>query len=604
MNRRISRRLFLQVSGAVAGSLGLRGQMFASVADGERPLMEVGYDQVRVTSELHLAQLENTHGILMGLSNDSLMKPLRAMAGLDAPGDDLGGWYSYRANYDYRTDKVGFAPGCNYGQWVSALARNYGMTGDVASREKVLELNRMYAATIGKRYYEVNRFPAYCFDKLACGLMDSHRLVRDPQAFRLLDATTDAAVQVLPGHAVDHDVAWRPDKDISWNWDESYTMPENLYLVYGMGAGLRYREMAEQYLNDETEFDPLARGENPLAHKHAYSYVNSLCSAMQSYLVDGSAKHLEAARNGFEILEAQSFATGGWGPNETLQANGSSALFDSLTTTHRSFETPCGSYAHMKLTRYLLRVTREGRYGDSMERVMYNTVLGARPLKADGSTYYYSDYNFEGRRVYHDGNWACCAGTLPQVATDYGVNSYLWEPGAVWVNLYVPSALRWSESGNQIELEQRGSYPLSDAVEFRVKAARPETFALHLRIPAWAEGARVAVNGRAVPLEVTKGFAVVRRTWKSGDVVELELPSKLRLKAIDAAHPDVVVLMQGPLVLFAKTSAQPALTREMVMAARRSAGGEWTVETHGEPLRLVPFTEVGDSVYTTYLRLS
>ncbi|MGA8940716.1 MAG: beta-L-arabinofuranosidase domain-containing protein [Acidobacteriaceae bacterium] len=600
----MSRRHFLQVSGSAAATLGFSGGAFAIDRVGDRPLAEVGYDQVTVTSAPHLAQLENTHGVLMGLSNDSLMKPLRAMAGLEAPGEDLGGWYSYRPKYNFRTDVVGFAPGCNYGQWVSALARNYGMTGDAASRDKVLQLNRMYMETIGKRYYEVNRFPAYCYDKLVCGLMDSHRLVHDAQAFRLLGATTDAAVQVLPGHAVDHDVAWRPGRDISWNWDESYTMPENLYLVYGMGAGLRYRKLAEQYLNDKTEFDPLARGENPLAHKHAYSYVNSLCSAMQAYLVDGSVKHLDAARNGFEILEAQSFATGGWGPDETLQANGSSALFESLTKTHHSFETPCGSYAHMKLTRYLLRATRDGRYGDSMERVMYNTVLGARPLKADGSTYYYSDYNFEGRRVYHDGNWACCAGTLPQVATDYGINSYLREPGAVWVNLYIPSVMRWSEGGNHMELEQRGSYPLSDALEFRVKAARPETFALHLRIPAWAEGARVSVNGRAEGLVVTKGFAVLQRTWRSDDVVELELPSKLRLQAIDAAHPNVVALVRGPLVLFAKTDAQPILTREQVLGARRNAGAEWIIETGQGPLRLVPFTDVGDAAYTTYLKLS
>jgi DUF1680 family protein len=258
----------------------------------------------------------------------------------------------------------------------------------------------------------------------------------------------------------------------------------------------------------------------------------------------------------------------------------------------------------MKLTRYLLRVTRDGKYGDSMERVMYNTVLGGRPLQADGSTYYYSDYNFKGKRVYHDARWACCSGTLPQVATDYGINSYLQEPGGVWVNLYIPSVLRWSVGANQLQLEQTGDYPLGDAVKFRMMAAWPETFALHLRIPAWAEGARVAVNGRAVPLEVMKGFAVLRRTWRNGDVVELELPSKLRVEAIDAAHPEVVALMRGPLVLFAKTESQPRLTREQVLGARRSAGAEWVIDTGEGPLRMVPFTEVGDAAYTTYLKLS
>jgi hypothetical protein len=107
-----------------------------------------------------------------------------------------------------------------------------------------------------------------------------------------------------------------------------------------------------------------------------------------------------------------------------------------------------------------------------------------------------------------------------------------------------------------------------------------------------------------VPLEVTKGFAEVRRTWRSGDVVELEMPSKLRLEAIDAAHPEVVALMRGPLVLFAKTESQPRLTREQVLGARRSAGAEWVIDTEEGPLRMVPFTEVGDAAYTTYLKLS
>ena len=105
-------------------------------------------------------------------------------------------------------------------------------------------------------------------------------------------------------------------------------------------------------------------------------------------------------------------------------------MYDSLTKTHSGFETPCGSYAHFKLTRYLLRVTGDPRYGDSMERMMYNTILGAKPLESDGRTFYYSDYNFKGSKVYSPHRWPCCSGTLPQVAADYRINAYFRDAAA------------------------------------------------------------------------------------------------------------------------------------------------------------------------------
>ena len=143
-----------------------------------------------------------------------------------------------------------------------------------------------------------------------------------------------------------------------------------------------------------------------------------MSSAMQAYLVLGSEKHLRAAQNGFEFLRAtQSFATGGWGPDEQFREPGSGEIGESLTKTHSSFETPCGSYAHFKITRYLLRVTRDSRYGDSMEKVLYNTILGAKPIRKDGYGFYYSDYNNDGSKVYHHDKWTCCTGTF---AADHG----------------------------------------------------------------------------------------------------------------------------------------------------------------------------------------
>ena len=160
------------------------------------------------------------------------------------------------------------------------------------------------------------------------------------------------------------------------------------------------------------------------------------------------------------------------------------------TKTHHSFETPCGSYAHFKLTRYLLRVTRNPRYGDSMERVMYNTVLGAKPLLANGSTFYYSDYNFKGSKFYHQNEWPCCAGTLPQVAADYGISTYFRGGDGIYVNLYIPSSVVWSHDGVRTTLTQTGDFPFSSEVTLEVKTSKKSEFAVHLRIPAWADGAR------------------------------------------------------------------------------------------------------------------
>ncbi len=541
----------------------------------------------------------------MGLSDDSLLKPLRQMSGQPAPGEDLGGWYHYDPDYKWGKDEDGFAPSCTFGQWVSALARMYAIRRDQPTRDKVLRLNRLYAQTISGDYYDKNRFPTYCYDKIVCGLIDSHRYVGDPDAFSILERTTNTALPHFPKHAVEHGKEWRANKDQSWTWDESYTISENLFLAYQRGAGDRHRELARQYLDDEY-YGPLSEGRNVLAGRHAYSYVNSLSSAMQAYLTLGSEKHLRAATNAFDMLSKQSFVTGGWGPDEQLRAPDSPDVYASLTRSHSSFETPCGSYAHFKLTRYLLRVTRESRYGDSMERMMYNTVLGAKPLMADGRTFYYSDYNFKGHKFYSDTqHWACCSGTLPQVAADYRINTYFRDPQGVWVNLYLPSTLRWTQEGTEVVLTQQSRYPFDTMVQFDVKTSKATDFIVSFRIPAWADGASISINGRREKVTPTPGsFAAIHSQWSSGDRIELDLPMKTRLEQVDPQHPQTVALLFGPLVLFAVADNPSLLTRADLLAAKRMDQRSWQVRTAGGTIKMLPFTDIGDEQYSTYLRIA
>jgi DUF1680 family protein len=603
----VSRRKFMQSASLVTVGTAipirwLRGTYATETA--VPPLEQFDYGDVALASELHENQLQETHSVLMGLSEDSLLKPFRQMSGQTAPGDDLGGWYHYNPDFKWG-DEAGFAPSCTFGQWVSALARMYAIGRDPATRDKVLRLNRLYAQTISGDYYERNRFPTYCYDKLVCGLIDSHRYVGDRDALSILERTTNTALPYFPKRAVEHGKEWRPHRDETWTWDESYTISENLFLAYQRGAGERYRELGRQYLDDEY-YDPLSEGRNVLNGRHAYSYVNSLSSAVQAYLTLGSQKHLRAARNAFEMLSKQSFATGGWGPDETLPAPDSTDVYASLTNSHSSFETPCGSYAHFKLTRYLLRVTRDSRYGDSMERVMYNTVLGAKPLQADGRTFYYSDYNFKGHKFYRDNQrWACCSGTLPQVAADYRINTYFRDPRGVYVNLYIPSTLRWTQDGAEVVLTQKSQYPFESMVQFEVKTSRIADFALSFRIPAWATGASISVNGRRIQDAATpERFVAIHRQWKTGDRVELDMPMTMRLEPVDPLHPQTVALVFGPLVLFGVTDTQPSLTRADLLSAKRTGQRSWQARTAGEPIKMVPFTDIGEEQYSTYLRVT
>ncbi len=599
-----SRRRFIQSAAALSAA------PFVLGAEPPPLLEEFKYGEVQLASGRLQSQFENTQSVLLALNEDSLLKPFRLRAGLPAPGPDMGGWYDEVPLHKTESGGHGFAPAHCFGQWLSALARGYAIDRDPRTKARLVRLLALYEPTISGKFYTNFRFPAYNYDKLVLGFIDAHQFANIDNAFSLLDRTTAVAEPHLPPTALNRDEPqreWRASIGEStapdYTWDESYTLPENLYLAADRGAGEQYRKMAARFLLDRTYFDPLSEGKNVLPNHHAYSFCNALSSAMQAYISGGSQKHLQAGRNAWRMIDqTQSFATGGWGPNESFVEPNTGELGKSLSGTHRGFETPCGSYAHLKLTRYLLRVTRDGKYGDSMERVLYNTVSGARKLEVDGHAFYYSDYNFAGSKTYFPDRWPCCSGTLPQVAADYRICTYFRDRDGIYVNLYLPSTLKWTDSsGAQISLSQSGGYPENGQVNFVMRASRPSQSTVRLRIPAWSRNASLKVNGVPAPLQVTSGFATLNRRWKDGDRVELQLALPLRVEAIDPAHPDTVALVRGPMVLFPITAEMPRVAQAELFSAQQVSGSQaW----RAGGLRLLPFEGIEDERYTTYMKVT
>jgi uncharacterized protein len=604
-----SRRIFLKgATAALVGTSLSSRSISEALADqaGSTKLSQFDYADVKLLEGPMLEQFDRNHAFFLALNEDSLLKPFRQKAGLQSPGEDMGGWYSWSEDFDPPRNMTGYVPGHTFGQYLSGLARAYAVTGHAPTREKVLRLVQGYAATITPKFYNGYPLPAYTFDKTNCGLIDAHQFAKDPMALKVLGEATDAVLPWLPPKALSRpEMEARPHPNVAYTWDESYTLPENLFLAYKRSGDRKYLVLAQRFLQDDTYFNPLAEGQNVLPGQHAYSHVNALCSAFQAYLVLGSEKHLRAACNGFDfVIASQTFATGGWGPNETFQKPGSGDLGASLDKTHASFETPCGAYGHFKVARYMMRTTADSRYGDSMEKVLYNTILGAKPLLPDGSSFYYSDYNNSGSKFYHQDRWPCCSGTFPQITADYGISSYFRSAEGIYVNLFVPSRVTWQQNGSHMTLEQHTEYPYSPEVSLNIRTDRPETFPLYLRVPAWTgDKTSIAVNGRPFACDLRPGsFVAIRREWKNGDRIEYSIDMPLRLEAVDPQHPQTLALAVGPLTLFAVSSLDNRFTRAQLLAATQQKLGssEWKVNSASSPVLFRSFPAIHDEKYRLY----
>lgn len=570
----------------------------AAAIAGPALLEQFDYGQVQLTGGPLKQQYDRVHAAYLALDNDRLLKAYRERAGLAAPGAAMGGWY----------DGDGFVPGHTLGQYISGLARIGRTTGDGTCQAKVGELVERFAATLGSgdRIFAgpnaENLWPCYILDKHLAGLMDAYSLCGIEQARALLPRVFHGALPYIPKDGRDRIGEKNPP------YDETYVLPESLFAAHAMTGEVAMRERAVAYLLDREYFDPLARHEDVLPGRHAYSHAIALSSAGKAHLVLGDEKYLRAMENAWEFLTTtQQYASGGWGPNETFIEPHKGQLYESLRTTEDHFETPCGSYAAMKLAHYLLRATADGRYGDGLERVVYNTILAAKEPDSDGDYPYYSTYGARARKIYYPKKWPCCSGTLIQGVADYVKNIYFRASDGVVVNLYTPSTLHWNHDGAAVTLTQQTEYPLGQTVTLRVDCSTPVVFAISLRIPGWLERRpSIQVNGKPTFVETHRGFAILTRRWSTGDKITLELPQSFRTEAIDDLHPEAVAVLRGPL-MYVQLNPELGQAKLGRLDGRKpidGAAGLFVERGAGRESVHAPFYFVREESYTTYFEKS
>lgn len=241
----------------------------------------------------------------------------------------------------------------------------------------------------------------------------------------------------------------------------------------------------------------------------------------------------------------------------------------------RSYELPnsgynetCAAVANCLWNERMFLLRGDGKYLDVLERSLYNNVLAG--ISLSGDRFFYPN-PLESKGGYARKGWfgvPCCPANLCRFLPSVPGLMYAHRGDRILVGLYAAGTAEIGLPGGKVRLTQKTQYPRDGRVMIRVEPAKAMDFEISLRVPGWAQGRPVPgdlyryldpsaappvlkVNGRAVPAEIRKGFTSIRREWKRGDTVELELPMPVRRVLANeriAADRGRVALELGPLV--------------------------------------------------------
>jgi uncharacterized protein len=295
----------------------------------------------------------------------------------------------------------------------------------------------------------------------------------------------------------------------------------------------------------------VASRQGPPLTSHAYGYTGICLAQLALHHIQPSERLLAPTRQEIIFLTAQDglMITGVTGQKEAFVAtqDGRGACGETCATAYL-----------IRLYDNLLRMEGDSRYGDLMERTIYNGLFAAQsrdgrrlryftPLEGPRS-YFYSALDGSGR--YRPCDTYCCPCNYRRVIAELPTMVYYRAGTGLAVNLYTPSeATVHLEGGPLLKVRQETDYPSGGRVLLRFDPAKPVSFPLQLRIPRWCWDATVTVNGRRLRSQITAGaFLTIERQWKSGDSVSLDMPMKWRLVQGRKAQAGFAAVMRGPLV--------------------------------------------------------
>ncbi|HET9305538.1 MAG TPA: beta-L-arabinofuranosidase domain-containing protein, partial [Candidatus Sulfotelmatobacter sp.] len=506
-----SRRHFLSASAAVAGSSLLPAVVKA--ASLQDPVVNTVQKNGKPTTrekiswralpfpvnQVHLGEgpckvaMEADRQFLRSLPPDRLLHTFRLNAGLSSSAEPLGGWE--KPDCELRGHYAG-------GHYLSACALMFASCGDEDLKKNanavVTELGKCQAAM--KSGY-LSAFPVEFFDrlrerqqvwapfytlhKIMAGLLDMCVYCGNEQA---LDMVQKMAAWVdLYTYPVSYEHMQRV------LGTEFGGMGEVLCNLYAVTGKEEYLDIAQRF-DKKQFFDPLAAHRDELKGLHVNTHIPQVIAAARYYELTGQRRYRDIAEYFWdEVVSQRSYCTGGTSNGESWNTDPGKLSTELGPSTTEC----CCAYNMMKLTRHLFGWSPDARLMDYYERALFNHRLGTINPE-DGTMMYYlplaSGYwKTFGKPM--DAFW-CCTGTGSEEYAKLADTIYFHDDDSLYVNLYIDSQLDWPEKGLRIKQETR--FPKEQGTTITIAASNPAQLTMKLRVPYWAKGGSVKINGVAL----------------------------------------------------------------------------------------------------------
>ena len=571
---------------------------------------------VSLTDSRWMDNQDRTINYLTSVDPDRMLYVFRKNHGLDTKGAQKnGGWDA--PDFPFRSHVQG--------HFLTAWSHCYATTGnkECGSRAKyfVAELAKCQANNekagftkgylsgfpeseidkVEKRTLNNGNVPYYAIHKTLAGLLDVYRRVGD-----------DKAKEVMLSLA-----SWVDTRTGKLSYDQMQNMMQTEF--GGMNEVLadiayytndnKWLKVAQRF-DHAIIFDPLKNNVDKLSGLHANTQVPKWIGALREYKVSGDKTYLDIGRNAWDLtVHKHTYAIGGNSQAEHFRAPDAIAKYLTNDTCEA-----CNTYNMLKLTRELWALNpSDASYFDFYENALMNHLLGQQnPKDSHGHVTYFTPLNPGGRRgigpAWGGGTWStdynsfwCCQGSGIETNTKLMDSIYFHTKDTLYVNLFIPSKLNWSQRG--VSITQSTEYPQKDSSTLQIGGKDGE-WTLAVRVPSWTSKASIKVNGQTIDVEVKPGkYAMVKRNWKSGDKVTLQFPMSLRTVAAND-DPNVAAVAFGPVILAANygdTSIGNMPIIDLATVKRQGNEGlKFEAQAGGEKVQMGPFYDAQGFNYNVY----